>query len=147
MHFFKKRAFFQKPPHFQKPSFFQKSTFFKNRTFSKITCFKAIKRTVHTSRSSCIMAENTLNEWSDGEDDFVWQIDENLWEWNNPEDDDLIRNIDENDILGQPIQDDLIPDSNLQNEPIQTGRGEKRKSDEPRDAFYGGRTNAAKLLH
>ena len=41
------------------------------------------------------MAANTLNEWSDGEDDFVWQIDENLWEWDNTEDDDLIRNIDE----------------------------------------------------
>ena len=68
------------------------------------------------------MAANTLNEWSDGEDDFVWQIDENVWEWNNSEDDDLIRNINEND---------LIRDSDLQNEPIQTGRGEKRKSDEP----------------
>ena len=100
------------------------------------------------------MAENTLNEWSDGEDDFVWQIDENLGEWNNTEDDDLIRNIDENDIVGQPmwdntedddlirnidennilgepIQDDFIRDSDLPNEPIQTGRGEKRKSNEP----------------
>ena len=111
------------------------------------------------------MAANTLGEFSDGEDDFVWLIDENLWnntedddlirnidennilgepiqddlvEWNNTEDDDLIRNIDENDILGQPIQDDLIEwnedvlirDSDLPNEPIQTGRGEKRKSDE-----------------
>ena len=132
------------------------------------------------------MAANTLGEFSDGEDDFVWLIDENLWnntedddlirnidennilgepiqddlvEWNNTEDDDLIRNINENDILGQPIQDDLIEwnntedddlirnidendilrvwnedvlirDSDLPNEPIQTGRGEKRKSDE-----------------
>ena len=77
------------------------------------------------------MAANTLGEWSDDEDDFVWQTDENLWEWDNSEDDDLIRNIDENDILGEPIEDDLIRDSDLSNEPIQTGRGEKRKSDEP----------------
>ena len=57
------------------------------------------------------MATNTLGEFSDGEDDFVFQIDENLW--NNDEDDDnLIRNIDENEVLAQ------------------TGRGEKRKSDE-----------------
>ena len=79
------------------------------------------------------MAANTLGEWSDGEDDFVWQIDENntLWEWDNSEDDNLIRNINENDVLGEPIEDDLIRDSDLWNEPIQTGRGEKRKSDEP----------------
>ena len=103
------------------------------------------------------MAANTLGEFSDGEDDFVWLIDENLW--NNTQDDDLIRNIDENNILGEPIQDDLVEwnntedddlirnidgndilrvwnedvlirDSDLPNEPIQTGRGEKRKSDE-----------------
>ena len=74
------------------------------------------------------MASNTLGEWSDGEDDFVWQIDENLWEWDNTEDDNLIRDIDENDVLGEPIEDGLISDSDLQNE--QTGRGEKRKSDE-----------------
>ena len=74
------------------------------------------------------MAANTLGEWSDGEDDFVWQLDDTLWEWDNTEDDNLIRNINENDILGEPIRDDLIPDSDLRNE--QTGRGEKRKSDQ-----------------
>ena len=77
------------------------------------------------------MAANTLGEWSDGEDDFVWQVDENLWEWDNSEDDNLIRNIDENDILGERNEDDLICDSDLRNEPMHTGRGEKRKSDEP----------------
>ena len=76
------------------------------------------------------MAANTLGEFSDGEDDFVMEIDENLWEWNNPEDDDLIRNIDENDILRVWNEDVLIRDSDLPNEPIQMGRGEKRKSDE-----------------
>ena len=78
------------------------------------------------------MAANTLGEWSDGEDDFVWQIDENntLWEWDNSEDDNLIRNIDENDVL-EDNEDDLIRDSDLWKEPMHTGRGEKRKSDEP----------------
>ena len=64
------------------------------------------------------MAANTLNEWSDGEDDFVWQIDENLWEWDNTEDDDLIRNIDENNILGRPIQDDLIEWNNTEDDDL-----------------------------
>ena len=66
------------------------------------------------------MAANTLGEWSDGEDGFVWEIDENLWEWDNSEDDNLIRNINENDILEENDR-----------EPIQAGRGEKRKNDEP----------------
>ena len=62
------------------------------------------------------MAANTLGEFSDGEDDFVWEIDdENLGEWNNCEDDDLIRNIDEDEVLAEVAQ---------------MGRGEKRKSDE-----------------
>ena len=99
---------------------------------------------------SKIMAENTLGEFSDGEDDFVFQIDENLWEWSNSEDDDLIRNINEDevlcglhgndddddlirnineeDILWNAIGDDLTCDNDLSGE--QTGRGEKRKSDE-----------------
>ena len=61
------------------------------------------------------MATNTLGEFSDGEDDFVWQIDENLWEWSDPEADDLIRNINEEEVLTQFSQ---------------TGRGEKRKNDD-----------------
>ena len=86
------------------------------------------------------MATNTLGEFSDGEDDFVFEIDENLWNnrevlnqtrcfeidenlWNNSEDDDnVIRNIDEDEVL------------------TQTGRGEKRKSDgqdeEPGEYYY-----------
>ena len=42
------------------------------------------------------MAENnTLNEWSDGEDDWVWDINENntLGEWSDGEDD-MIRGVD-----------------------------------------------------
>ena len=53
------------------------------------------------------MDGNTLGEWSDGDDDWIWDVDESdLWEWSDPQADDIIRN-------------------------IQTGRGEKRKSDEP----------------
>ena len=51
--------------------------------------------------------ENTLGEWSDGNDDWIWDVNENtLGEWSDPEGDDIIRN-------------------------VQSGRGEKRKSDEP----------------
>ena len=81
------------------------------------------------------MATNTLGEFSDGEDDFVFEIDENLWEWSDPEADDLIRNIDEDEVLAGVYgnDDDLI--RNIDEEEVlaqfsQTGRGEKRKSDE-----------------
>ena len=54
--------------------------------------------------------ENTLGEWSDGDDDWIWGIDENaLREWSDSDDDEIVRNIEEN---------------------VQSGRGRKRKSDE-----------------
>ena len=62
------------------------------------------------------MATNTLGEFSDGEDDFVFQIDENLWEWSDPEADDLIRNINEEEVLsgvyGNDDDDDVIRNIN-----------------------------------
>ena len=76
------------------------------------------------------MASNTLGEFSDGEDDFVFEIDENLWkssdwEWSDPEADDIIRNINGEEILARvygndnvenswsdPEADDLIRNSN-----------------------------------
>ena len=76
------------------------------------------------------MASNTLGEFSDGEDDFVFEIDENLWkssdwEWSDPEADDIIRNINGEEILvrvygndnvenswSDPEADDLIRNSN-----------------------------------
>ena len=84
------------------------------------------------------MATNTLGDFSDGEDDFVFQIDENLWECSDPEADDLIRNIDENEVLAglygnDDDDDDLIrniDEDEMLAEVTQTGRGEKRKSDE-----------------
>ena len=61
------------------------------------------------------MDRNTLGEWSDDDDDWIWDVDENtLWEWSDSEADDIIRN-------------------------VQTGRGEKRKSDDsllPEEDFY-----------
>ena len=76
-----------------------------------------IKRVTRVSQPSAIMGENTLGEWSDGDDDWILDIDEStLWEWSDPKADDIIRNID-----------------------IQTGGGKKRKSDEvpePEQDFY-----------
>ena len=92
-----------------------------------------------------ILPNNTLNEWSDGDDDWVFEIDEQnilpnntLNEWsddedgwvfeideqnnNNEEDDQLIRSINENEVLNQ------------------SGRGHKRKNDdqdeEPQHDYY-----------
>ena len=52
------------------------------------------------------MANHTLGEWSDGEDDWIFEIDEDEilrrldeGEWNNSEDDELIRNINVDEIL------------------------------------------------
>ena len=91
------------------------------------------------------MASNTLGEWSDGEDDFVF--DENVWEWDDPEADALIANINEQEILARaygndenvwddPEADALIANINEQEilartygndqGEVQVGRGEKR---------------------
>ena len=83
------------------------------------------------------MAGNTLGEWSDGDDEWIWDVDESdLWEWSDPEADDIIRNlnVDESTLRewSDPEADDIIRN-------IQTGRGEKRKSDElllPEKDFY-----------
>ena len=79
------------------------------------------------------MDENTLGEWSDGNDDWIWDVDESdLWEWSDPEADDIIRNVQEGEEWNDPEADDIIRN-------VQTGRGEKRKSDgdaEPEQDFY-----------
>ena len=65
---------------------------------------------------------NTLGEFSDGEDDWVFEMDEDVRDNSEDDDDDLIRSIDEDEVLNQ------------------TGRGEKRKSDdqdeEPQQDYY-----------
>ena len=92
------------------------------------------------------MANNTLEEWSDGDDDWIFEIDESTFlpqttqpntlgefsdgedDWvfeiheeNNSkdDDDDLIRSIDENEVLNQ------------------VGRGQKRKNDDDQDEEQG----------
>ena len=82
------------------------------------------------------MERNTLGEWSDDDDDWIWDINENmntLGEWSD-DDDDWILDIDENTLWGwsDSEADDIIHN-------VQTGRGEKRKSDEallPEKDFY-----------
>ena len=71
------------------------------------------------------MASNTLGEWSDGEDDFVFDIDENVWknsgwEWSDIEADDMICNINEEEVLARAYGDDNDEDE------VQAGRGQKR---------------------
>ena len=56
---------------------------------------------------------NTLGEFSDGEDDFVFEIDENVWNNNSEDDDDLIRSIDEDQVLNQAGRFEM--DENLWN--------------------------------
>ena len=90
------------------------------------------------------MATNTLGEFSDGEDDWVFEIDEDVWGNLEDDDDDLIRSINEDEVLNQirPVQrdeniwnnseedDDLIRSINEDEALNQAGRGEKRKSDD-----------------
>ena len=56
------------------------------------------------------MTTNTLGEFSDGEDDFVFDIDESLW--SDPEADDIIRNINEEEILARAYGNAVIRNSN-----------------------------------
>ena len=99
------------------------------------------------------MTTNTLGEFSDGEDGFVFEIDENVWN-NSEEDDELIRSIDEDQVLNQAgpfgVDENVWNNSEEDDELIrsidedhvlnQTGRGEKRKSDgqdeEPGQYYY-----------
>ena len=101
------------------------------------------------------MANNTLGEWSDGDDDWIWEIDESVFlpptleEWGNDGDDELIRSIDEDAVL-RGLNDEPIPNgeggtsceedeqetSNGEDDSIpggedmeQTGRGVKRKAE------------------
>ena len=104
------------------------------------------------------MATNTLGEWSDGEDDWVFEIDEGAWGNLEDDDDDLIRSINEDEVLNQirptlgefsdgeddwvfeidegvwgnleDDDDDLIRSINEDEALNQAGRGEKRKSDD-----------------
>ena len=94
------------------------------------------------------MENNTLGEWSDGDDEWVFDVDENsLWEWSDSEADEIIRNIQESDQVGrgEKRKSDEWSDSGDDEiirgiqESDQVGRGKKRKSDEsllPEEDFY-----------
>ena len=109
------------------------------------------------------MTSNTLGEFSDGEDDFVFEIDENLycdpqsWEWSDPEADDLILNVNEEEVLARAYPNyDVIRDENLWSDPeadhlirnineeeilaygnedeVQSGHGQKRKNESDQES-------------
>ena len=105
------------------------------------------------------MASNTLGEWSDGEDDFVFDVNENVWEWDDPEADALISNINEEEILARAYgndedevqvgQDDPEADALISNineeeilaraygndeDEVQAGRGEKREHESDQES-------------
>ena len=95
-------------------------------------------------------ATNTLGEFSDGEDDFVFEIDESLWNSTSKDDgneglnqittntlgefsdgeDDFVFETDENARANSDDDDDLIRSINEDQILNQTGHGEKRKGDE-----------------
>ena len=97
----------------------------------------AIKKGTRVSQSAGTMAKNTLGEWSDGDDDWIWEIDEStFWESSDPKADDIIRNIHEN---VSSDWSDSESDDIIRNIDVQTGGGKKRKSDEvpePEQDFY-----------
>ena len=71
-----------------------------------------IKKVARVSHPSDIMNENTLGEWSDGDDDWVWDVDESdLWEWSDPEADDIIRNINVQSGGGRNVKATVVLDS------------------------------------
>ena len=85
-----------------------------------------------------MMDHNTLGEWSDGDDEWIWEVDD--WEWSNPEADDVIRNIETEELdvedgeWSDPEADDIIRN-------VQIGDGKKRKREDdevedPEQDFY-----------
>ena len=74
------------------------------------------------------MATNTLGEFSDGEDDFVFEIDESLW--SDPEADDIIRNINEEEILARAYGNDNAVIRNSNEEEILTGEWSDPEADD-----------------
>ena len=79
------------------------------------------------------MAENTLGEWSDNDDNWIFDVNENsLWDWSDSEVDEIIRGVEEN-------WSDFEVDEIIRDVEEQVGRGEKRKSDDdvlPEEDFY-----------
>ena len=120
--------------------------FQKTQGFSKNPgILKVIKGQIIPLFLSEIMANNTLNEWSDGEDDWVFEIDEQnilpnntLNEWSDGEDD-WVFEIDEQN--NNEEEDDQLIRSINENEVLNhVGHGQKRKNDdedeEPQQDYY-----------
>ena len=74
------------------------------------------------------MATNTLGEFSDGEDDFVFEVDESLW--SDPEADDIIRNINEEEILARAYGNDDAVIRNSNQEEILAGEWSDPEADD-----------------
>ena len=71
---------------------------------------------------------DTLGEWSDGDDEWIWDVDDE-WEFSDSEADDIIRNVWE---FNDSEADDIIRN-------VQIGEGKKRKNNEepePEQDFY-----------
>ena len=90
------------------------------------------------------MASNTLGEFSDAEDDFVFEIDGNLWknsdwEWSDPGADDIIRNINEEEILARVYGNDDI--ENLYSDPEADGLIRNINEEEILARVYGNDDN------
>ena len=71
---------------------------------------------------------DTLGEWSDGDDEWIWDVDDE-WEFSDSEADDIIRNVWE---FSDSEADDIIRN-------VQIGEGKKRKNNEepePEQDFY-----------
>ena len=79
------------------------------------------------------MGENTLGEWSDNDDNWIFDVNENsLWDWSDSEADEIIRDVEEN-------WSDSEADEIIRGVEEQVGRGKKRKSDDaalPEEDFY-----------
>ena len=69
------------------------------------------------------MATNTLGEFSDGED-------ENVWEWSDPEADDIIRNINEEEILARVYGNDNAVSRDSNQEEILSGEWSDPEADD-----------------
>ena len=103
----------------------EKNTGFNTKFLVFSLFFKVIKKRLNHSTffHQKIMATNTLGEFSDGED-------ENVWEWSDPEADDIIRNINEEEILARVYGNDDAVIRNSNQEEILAGEWSDPEADD-----------------
>ena len=87
-----------------------------------------------------MMDHNTLGEWSDGDDEWIWEVDD--WEWSDPEADDAIRNVQIGDGKNRKSEDEVEefsmtddwewsdPKADDVTRNVQIGDGKKRKRED-----------------